>query len=134
MPQKDAKSQALRVRRNQKGRPLLPDSDKHQGSRQDSTAEESLSVTTGGANRSGSDFNHRLGGATVGGILRELMDEVDRQSAHHSSQASYHNSQLEKLSDRRRHLEQLYQELQAQAGAGGDVESDDDEELEPKPS
>jgi hypothetical protein len=37
---------------------------------------------------------------------------------------------LERLSDRRRHLEQLYQELQAQAGEGGDVESDDKEELE----
>jgi hypothetical protein len=55
--------------------------------------------------------------------LRDLIDEVEEQSA-------YHSSQLERLSDRRRHLEQLYQELQAQAGEGGDVESYDEEELE----
>jgi hypothetical protein len=51
------------------------------------------------------------------------MDEIDEQSA-------YHSSQLKKLSDRRRHLEQLYQELQAQAREGNNGESEDDEELE----
>ena len=51
------------------------------------------------------------------------MDEVDQQSA-------YLSSQLKKLSDRRRQLEDFYRELQAQAGQGNDVESEDDEELE----
>ncbi len=55
--------------------------------------------------------------------MRELIDEIDEQSA-------YHSSQLKKLSDRRRHLEQLYQELQAQAREGNNGESEDDEELE----
>jgi hypothetical protein len=55
--------------------------------------------------------------------LRELINEVDEQSA-------YHSSQLQKLSDRRRQLEDLYRELQAQAGEGNDDESEDDEELE----
>jgi hypothetical protein len=49
------------------------------------------------------------------------MDEVDQQSA-------YHSSQLKKLSDRRRQLEDFYRELQTQAGQGNDVESE--EELE----
>ena len=40
------------------------------------------------------------------------------------------SSQLKKLSDRRHHLQQLYQEISAQAGKGGDGESDDFEELE----
>jgi hypothetical protein len=51
------------------------------------------------------------------------MDEIDEQSA-------YLSSQLERLSDRRRQLEDLYRELQAQAGEGNDDESEDDEELE----
>ena len=55
--------------------------------------------------------------------MRELIDEVDEQSA-------YLSSQLKKLSDRRRQLEDLYQELQAQAGEGKDGESEDDEEQE----
>jgi hypothetical protein len=35
IPQKDAKSQTLRVRRNKEGRTLLPDSYKHRGFGQD---------------------------------------------------------------------------------------------------
>jgi hypothetical protein len=123
IPQKDAKSQALRVWRNQERRAFLPDSYKHRGSGQDGTAEENLSLRTGGENRSRSDCDRSPGGTTVGGILRELIDEVDEQSA-------YHSSQLQKLSDRRRQLEDLYRELQAQAGEGNDDESEDDEELE----
>lgn len=51
------------------------------------------------------------------------MDEVDQQSA-------YHSSQLKRLSDRRRQLEDFYRELQAQAEEGNDRESEDEEELE----
>ncbi|HEY9726336.1 MAG TPA: hypothetical protein V6D50_07775 [Chroococcales cyanobacterium] len=121
MPQKDAKSQALRVRRNQEGRALLSDSYKHRGSGQDGTAEENLSLRTSGENRSRSDSDCSPRETTVGGILRELMDEVDQQSA-------YLSSQLKKLSDRRRQLEDFYRELQAQAGQGNDVESEDEGE------
>ena len=123
MTEKDAKSQTLRVRRNQEGRAFLPDSYKHRGFGQDGTAEENLSLRTGRENRSRSDSDRSPRGTTAGGILRELIDEVDEQSA-------YHSSQLERLSDRRRHLEQLYQELQAQAREGNNGESEDDEELE----
>ena len=55
--------------------------------------------------------------------MRELIDEVDEQSA-------YLSSQLKKLSDRRRQLEDLYQELQSQAGQGNDGALENDEELE----
>ena len=55
--------------------------------------------------------------------MRELIDEIDEQSA-------YLSSQLKKLSDRRRYLQQLYQDLSAQAGESSDAESDDEEELE----
>ncbi|HEY9665899.1 MAG TPA: hypothetical protein V6C91_03795 [Coleofasciculaceae cyanobacterium] len=55
--------------------------------------------------------------------MRELIDEIDEQSA-------YLSSQLKKLSDRRRQLEDLYRELQAQAREGNDGESKDEEELE----
>jgi hypothetical protein len=123
IPQKDAESQALRVRRNQEGRAFLPDSYKHRGSGQDGTAEENLSLRTGGENRSRFDSDRSPRETTTGGILRELIDEVDEQSA-------YLSSQLKKLSDRRRQLEDLYQELQAQAEEGNDGESDDKEELE----
>jgi hypothetical protein len=37
---------------------------------------------------------------------------------------------LERLSDRRRRLEDFYRKLQAQAGQGNNGESEDDEELE----
>lgn len=121
IPQKDAKSQALRVRRNQEGRALLSDSDKHRGSGQDGTAEENLSLRTGRENRSRSDCDRSPGGTTVGGILRELMNEIDEQSA-------YLSSQLKKLSDRRRQLEDLHRELQAQAEEGNDGESEDEED------
>ena len=123
MTEKDAKSQTLRVRRNQEGRALLSDSYKHRGFGQDGTAEENLSLRTGGENRSRSDCDRSPRGTTVGGILRELIDEVDEQSA-------YLSSQLKKLSDRRRQLEDLYQELQSQAGQGNDGALENDEELE----
>jgi hypothetical protein len=129
MPLKNAQNEARGTRRKQKRRQLRLDPNRLKGSRQDGAGKEDQPLRTGGENWSGHNSGCRLGGTTVGGILRELIDEVDEQSAYHSSQASYHNSQLERLSDRRRHLEQLYQELQAQAGEGGDVESDDKEEL-----
>ena len=123
MPQKDAKSQALRVRRNQERRALLPDSYKHRGFGQDGTTEANLSVRICRENWSWSDFNLSSRGTTAGGILRELIDEIDEQSA-------YLSSQLKKLSDRRRQLEDLYRELQAQAREGNDGETEDEEELE----
>ena len=81
-------------------------------------------------------FGKTQRGTTPGGILRELIDDVDEQSAYHSSQLTYHNSQLnyhnaqlKKLSARRRHLERLYQEISAQTGEGDDGELEDLEEL-----
>jgi hypothetical protein len=130
MPLKDAENEARGIWRKQKRGELRLDSNQPEGTHQDGEGKEYQPLRTGGENWSGHNSGCSLGGSTVGGILRELIDEVDEQSAYHSSQASYHNSQLERLSDRRRHLEQLYQELQAQAGEGGDVESYDEEELE----
>jgi|SRR4028119_127802 hypothetical protein len=123
MPLKDAENEARGIWRKQKRGELRLDSNQPEGTHQDGEGKEYQPLRTGGENWSGHNSGCRLGGTTVGGILRELIDEVDEQSA-------YHSSQLERLSDRRRHLEQLYQELQAQAGEGGDVESYDEEELE----
>jgi hypothetical protein len=130
MPLKDAENEARGIWRKQKRGELRLDSNQPEGTHQDGEGKEYQPLRTGGENWSGHNSGCRLGGTTVGGILRELIDEVNEQSAYHSSQASYHNSQLERLGDRRRHLEQLYQELQAQAGEGGDVEAEDEEELE----
>ncbi|HEY9665897.1 MAG TPA: hypothetical protein V6C91_03785 [Coleofasciculaceae cyanobacterium] len=130
MAKKNAKSQALRVWRDQKVSNSINHLNRNGEVEGDGTRLENQPIGTGREDCTGHNSGCRLGGTTVGGILRELIDEVDEQSAYHSSQASYHNSQLERLSDRRRHLQQLYQELQAQTEEGGDVESDDDEELE----
>ena len=109
MTAKDAKSQALRVRRNQEGRALLPDSYKPRWFEQDGTAEENLSVRTGGENRSRSASDRSPRGTTAGGILRQLIEESDDQLA-------YHESQIKKLTQRREQLQQLYEELQQKAG------------------
>jgi hypothetical protein len=123
MAKKNAKSQALRVRRDQKVSNSINHLNRSEEVEGDGTRLENQPIRTGGEDCTPHNSGCSLGGSTVGGILRELIDEVDEQSA-------YHSSQLERLSDRRRHLEQLYQELQAQAGEGGDVESYDEEELE----
>jgi hypothetical protein len=109
MTEKDAKSQALRVRRNQEGRALLPDSYKHRGFGQDGAAEENLSVRNGGENRSRSDSGCRSRGRSAGGILRQLMEEVDDQLA-------YHELQIKKLKQKREQLLKLYEEQQQEAG------------------
>ena len=123
MPLKDAQNEARGTRRKQKRGQLRPDANKPKGAHQDGEGQEDQQIRVGGANRSRSDSDRSPGGTTIGGILRELMDEVDQQSA-------YLSSQLKKLSDRRRQLEDFYRELQAQAGQGNDVESEDKEELE----
>ena len=137
MPLKDAQNEARGTRRKQKRGQLRPDANKPKGAHQDGEGQEDQPIRVGGANRSRSDFHRSPGGTTVGGILRELIDEVDKQSAYHSSQLNYHNAQLshhntqlERLSDRRRQLEDFYRELQAQAEEGDDEESEDDEQLE----
>jgi hypothetical protein len=122
MTEKDAKSQTLRVRRNQEGRALLSDSYKHRGFGQDGTAEENLSLRTGRENRSRSDSDRSPRGTTVGGILRQLIEEADDQLA-------YHDSQIKKLTQRREQLQQLYEELQQKAGEDNG-EPQEDEELE----
>ncbi len=123
MPLKNAQNEARGTRRKQKRRQLRLDPNRLKGSRQDGAGKEDQPLRTGGENRSGSDFDLSSRETTAGGILRELIEEVDEQSA-------YLSSQLKKLSDRRRHLEQLYQELQTQTGESSEGESVDDEELE----
>ena len=123
MPLKDAENEARGIWRKQKRGELCLDSNQPEGTHQDGEGKEYQPLRTGGENWARSDFNLSPRETTAGGILRELMDEIDEQSA-------YHSSQLQKLSDRRRHLEQLYQELQAQAREGNNGESEDDEELE----
>ena len=123
MPLKDAENEARGIWRKQKRGELCLDSNQPEGTHQDGEGKEYQPLRTGGENWARSDFNLSPRETTAGGILRELMDETDEQSA-------YHSSQLKKLSDRRRHLEQLYQELQAQAREGNDGESEDDEELD----
>jgi hypothetical protein len=118
MTEKDAKSQALRVRRNQEGRALLSDSYKHRGFGQDGAAQENLSLRTGGENRSWSDSDRSPRGTTAGGILRQLMEEVDDQLA-------YHELQIKKLKQKREQLLKLYEEQQQEAG------EDDGESGEP---
>ena len=130
MARKNAKSQALRVRRAQKVSNSINHLNRSEEVEGDGTRLENQPIRTGGEDCTRHNSGCSLGGSTVGGILRELIDEVDEQSAYHSSQASYHNSQLERLSDRRRHLKRLYQELQDQAGEDNDMESEDKEELE----
>jgi hypothetical protein len=122
MPQKDAKSQALRVRRNQERRALLPDSYKHRGFGQDGTTEANLSVRTGRENRSGSDSGCRSRGATAGGILRQLIEEVDDQLA-------YHKLQIKKLKQKREQLLKLHEEQQ-QTTSKDDMEPESAKELE----
>ena len=121
MARKNAKSQALRVRRDQKVSNSINHLNRSEEVEGDGTRLENQPIRTGGEDCTRHNSGGRLGGATVGGILRELMDEVDQQSA-------YHSSQLKKLSDRRRQLEDFYRELQAQAGQGNDVESEDEGE------
>jgi len=121
MARKNAKNQALRVRRDQKVSNSINHLNRSEEVEGDGTRLENQPIRTGGEDCTRHNSSGRLGGATVGGILRELMDEVDQQSA-------YHSSQLKKLSDRRRQLEDFYRELQTQAGQGNDVESE--EELE----
>ena|SRR3712207_2334320 len=123
MARKNAKSQALRVRRDQKVSNSINHLNGSEEVEGNGTRLENQPIRTGGEDCTRHNSGGRLGGATVGGILRELMDEVDQQSA-------YLSSQLKKLSDRRRQLEDFYRELQAQAGQGNDVESEDKEELE----
>lgn len=121
MPLKDAQNEARGIRRKQKRGQLCLDPNKSKGAHQNGAGEEDQPLRTGGENWSRSDSDRSPGGTTIGGILRELMDEVDQQSA-------YLSSQLKKLSDRRRQLEDFYRELQAQAGQGNDVESEDEGE------
>ncbi len=109
MSQKDAQSQALRVRRNQERRALLPDSYKHWGFGQDGTTQENLSVRTCGENRSRSDSGYRSRGRSAGGILRQLIEEVDDQLA-------YHKLQIKKLKQKREQLLKLHSEQQQEAG------------------
>jgi len=109
MTEKDAKSQALRVRRNQEGRALLSDSYKHRGFGQDGAVQENLSVRTGGENRSWSDSGCSPRGTAFGGILRQLIEEADEQLA-------YHELQIKKVKQRREQLQQLYEEQQQKAG------------------
>jgi hypothetical protein len=137
MPLKDAENEARGIWRKQKRGELRLDSNQPEGTHQDGEGKEYQPLRTGGENWSRSDFHRSPGGTAVGGILRELIDEVDKQSAYHSSQVSYHNSQLsyhnsqlERLSDRRRQLEDFYRELQDRAEEGNDGESEDEEELE----
>lgn len=121
MPLKNAQNEARGTRRKQKRRQLRLDPNKLKGSHQDGAGKEDQPLRTGGENWSGHNSGCSPGGTTVGGILRELIDEVDEQSA-------YHSSQLERLSDRRRQLEDLYRELQAQAEEGNDGESEEEED------
>jgi hypothetical protein len=123
MPLKDAENEARGIWRKQKRGELRLDSNQPEGTHQDGEGKEYQPLRTGGENWSGHNSGCSPRGTTAGGILRELMDEIDEQSA-------YLSSQLKKLSDRRRQLEDLYRELQAQAGEGNDDESEDDEELE----
>ncbi len=123
MPLKDAENEARGIWRKQKRGELRLDSNQPEGTHQDGEGKEYQPLRTGGENWARSDFHLSPRETTTGGILRELMDEIDEQSA-------YLSSQLERLSDRRRQLEDLYRELQAQAGEGSDDESEDDEELE----
>ena len=123
MPLKDAQNEARGIRRKQKRGQLCLDPNKSKGAHQNGAGKEDQPLRTGGENWSRSDFDLSPRGTTAGGILRELIDEIDEQSA-------YLSSQLKKLSDRRRQLEDLYRELQAQAGEGNDGESEDEQELE----
>jgi hypothetical protein len=91
MPLKDAENEARGIWRKQKRGELRLDSNQPEGTHQDGEGKEYQPLRTGGENWSGHNSGCRLGGTTVGGILRELIDEVDEQSAYHSS--SYHNSQ-----------------------------------------
>ncbi len=119
MPLKDAENEARGIWRKQKRGELCLDSNQPEGTHQDGEGKEYQPLRTGGENWSWFDNDFSTRETTAGGILRELIDEVDEQSA-------YYSSQLKKLSDRRCHLEQLYQELQSQIGEGGDGESEEE--------
>jgi Zn-finger protein len=123
MPLKDAENEARGIWRKQKRGEFRLDSNQPEGTHQDGEGKEYQPFRTGGENWSGSNFHLSPRETTAGGILRELMNEIDEQSA-------YLSSQLERLSDRRRQLEDLYQELQSQAGQGNDGALENDEELE----
>jgi len=109
MPLKDAQNEALGTRRKQKRGQLRPDSNKPKGAHQDGTGKEDQPLRTGGENRSWSDSGCRSRGRSAGGILRQLMEEVDDQLA-------YHELQIKKLKQKREHLLKLYEEQQQEAG------------------
>ncbi len=122
MARKNAKSQALRVWGDQKVSNSINHLNRDGEVEGDGTRLENQPIRTGGEDCTRHDSARSPRGTTAGGILRELIDEIDEQSA-------YLSSQLKKLSDRRRHLERLYQELSAQTGEGDDGELEDLEEL-----
>ena len=109
MPLKDAQNEARRIRRKQKRGQLRPDSNKLKGADQDGRGKEDQPFRTGGENRSRSDSGCRSRGRSAGGILRQLMEEVDDQLA-------YHELQIKKLKQKREQLLKLYEEQQQEAG------------------
>ena len=109
MPLKDAQNEARRIRRKQKRGQLRPDSNKPKGAHQDGRGKEDQPLRTGGENRSRSDSGCRSRGRSAGGILRQLIEEVDNQLA-------YHELQIKKLKQRREQLLKLHEEQQQEAG------------------
>lgn len=109
MPLKDAKNEARGTWRKQRRGKLLSDPNQPEGTHQDGAGKEDQPLRTGGENRSWSDSGCRSRGRSAGGILRQLMEEVDNQLA-------YHELQIKKLKQKREQLLKLYEEQQQKAG------------------
>src|SRR5690242_11437153 len=103
MPIKDAQNEALGTRRKQKRGQLCLDPNQSKGAHQNGAGKEDQPFRTGGENRSWSDSSCRSRGRSAGGILRQLMEEVDNQLA-------YHELQIKKLKQKREQLLKLYEE------------------------
>ena len=118
MPLKDAQNEARGIRRKQKRGQLCLDPNKSKGAHQNGAGKEDQPLRTGGENWSRSDSGYRSRGRSAGGILRQLIEEVDDQLA-------YHKLQIKKLKQKREQLLKLHSEQQQEA------DEDDGEPGEP---
>ena|SRR3712207_300960 len=121
MPLKDAQNEARGTRRKQKRGQLCLDPNKPKGAHQNGAGKEDQPFRTGGENWARNDSGCRARGTTTGGILRQLIEEVDDQLA-------YHELQIKKLKQKHEQLLKMYEEQQQTTGEGK-VESESAEQL-----
>jgi hypothetical protein len=112
----DAESEALRVRRKQKGSQPVPDSDKHRGSRRVSKGTKNQPLRIGGENRTAANPTGSTGGTISGGILNQLIQEARDQLEEHQEEIRRREAHIERINNYIRQLEELLGQLMRKIG------------------